>query len=56
MFDASTLPLDKNIEKTAAFVEENKNKILIEGACDEISSAGSEKNDLTTPDMLSFQH
>ena len=41
MFDASTLPLDKNIEKTAAFVEENKNKILIEGECHEISSAGS---------------
>ncbi len=51
MFDASTLPLDKNIEKTKAFVEENKNKIVIEGACDEISSAGSEKNDLTTPDL-----
>ncbi len=52
MYDASTLPLEQNIDKTAAFVRKNKNTILIEGACDEISSAGgSGKNDLTTPEM-----
>jgi len=52
MYDASTLPLEKNIYKTAAFVEKNKDTIVIEGACDEISAAGeAEKNDLTTPEM-----
>ncbi|MGB5848151.1 MAG: class II fructose-bisphosphate aldolase [Ignavibacteriaceae bacterium] len=51
MYDASTLPLEQNIDKTAAFVRKNKETIVIEGACDEISSAGSEKNDLTTPEM-----
>lgn len=51
MFDASTLPFEKNTNKTAAFVEKNKDTIVIEGACDEISSSdGSEKNDLTTPE------
>lgn len=52
MFDASDLPFDKNIESTAAFVEKNKDKILIEGACDEISEAsGVIKDDLITPDL-----
>ena len=51
MYDASALPLEQNIDKTAAFVRRNKDTIVIEGACDEISSAGSEKNDLTTPEM-----
>ena len=52
MYDASKLTLEKNIYKTAAFVKKNRNSIVIEGACDEISSAGgSEKNDLTTPEM-----
>jgi fructose-bisphosphate aldolase class II len=52
MYDASTLPLEKNIYKTAAFVKKNKDNIVIEGACDEISSAdGFDKNDLTTPEM-----
>ena len=51
MFDASTLPLEENIKKTAAFVEGNRNNIVIEGACDEIFSAGSQKNNLTTPNM-----
>lgn len=52
MYDASTLPFEKNKYETAAFVEKNKDIIVIEGACDEISSAdGSEKNNITTPDM-----
>lgn len=51
MYDASTLPIEQNRIKTAAFVEKNKDTILIEGACDEISSAdGSDKNDLTKPE------
>jgi fructose/tagatose bisphosphate aldolase len=52
MYDASTLPFDKNIENTAAFVEKNINTIVIEGACDEISEASGEgSNNLTTPDQ-----
>ncbi len=37
MYDASTLPIEKNIKNTAAFVESHGEEILIEGACDEIS-------------------
>ena len=52
MYDASTLPFEKNTINTAAFVKKNKDAIVIEGACDEISSVeGFEKNDLTTPEM-----
>jgi fructose-bisphosphate aldolase class II len=39
MYDASTLPFDKNIEKTAEFRNRNFDTILIEGACDEIGYA-----------------
>jgi len=50
MFDASTLAFDENIRLTKEFVAQNKSKILIEGACDEIVDAtGTEHNDLTTP-------
>ena len=50
MFDASSLPFDKNIELTARFVEKKGKSILIEGACDEIMDAtGEQTNDLTTP-------
>ncbi len=48
MYDASNLSLDENIIKTASFVKKNKNKILIEGACDEI---GKSSNSYTTPEM-----
>ncbi len=52
MYDASTLPFEENIQKTTAFVEKNRDIILIEGACDEISqSTGAAHNDLTTPDI-----
>lgn len=51
MYDASHLPLEENIKKTARFVEENGDKIVVEGACDEIVDAtGNETGDLTTPE------
>jgi fructose-bisphosphate aldolase class II len=40
MFDASTLPLEENIARTADFVAANGQTLLIEGACDEIVAAG----------------
>ncbi len=52
MYDASTLPFEENIQKTAEFVKKHGSSIVIEGACDEIaegSEAGSA--DLTTPEM-----
>ena len=48
MYDASTLPLNQNIEKTAVFVRKNKDNILIEGACDVIGNASGKGGDLTT--------
>ncbi len=51
MYDASTLPFEINIRKTAEFVRAQKEKIVIEGACDEITEAsGGEAIHLTTPD------
>lgn len=51
MFDASTLPFERNIEATARFVEERGSEIVIEGACDEIVDAtGEEVSVLTTPE------
>ncbi len=51
MFDASALPFAENIRLTADFVKNNKGKIFIEGACDEIVDAtGGSHNDLTTPE------
>jgi fructose/tagatose bisphosphate aldolase len=52
MFDASPLPFDDNIRRTAAFVAAHGRTLLIEGACDEIPEA-SEAGPvvLTTPDM-----
>jgi fructose/tagatose bisphosphate aldolase len=51
MYDASTLPFEENIRKTADFVQKKKGKILIEGACDEIYDAtGETHNALTTPE------
>ena len=50
MYDASHLPFEENIKKTARFVEKNGHKIVVEGACDEIVDAtGNETSDLTTP-------
>ncbi len=51
MYDASTLPFEENIRKTAEFVKNNGQKIVIEGACDEIIDAGgNEASNLTTPE------
>ena len=60
MFDASELPFEQNMEKTRVFVEKYSDKILIEGACDEIKEAKADKtgtssslnsSGLTTVDM-----
>jgi len=52
MFDASDLPFDMNIRKTAEFVKLNREKIVIEGACDEIRSSSKDDGaELTTPEM-----
>ncbi|HED09441.1 MAG TPA: class II fructose-bisphosphate aldolase [Caldithrix abyssi] len=50
MFDASTLSLEENIAKTAAFVEKHQRHILIEGACDVIRPASDNDTGLTTPE------
>jgi fructose-bisphosphate aldolase class II len=50
MYDASSLPFEENIKKTANFVKKNAHKIVIEGACDEIVDAtGIKKSELTSP-------
>lgn len=52
MYDASSLPFEENIKLTARFIDENGNKIVIEGACDEIVDAtGDERSILTTPEQ-----
>ena len=51
MFDASGLPFDMNIQKTAEFVKLNRDRIIIEGACDEIRHTSSESDELTSPEM-----
>ncbi|MBN2210559.1 MAG: class II fructose-bisphosphate aldolase [Sedimentisphaerales bacterium] len=52
MYDASGLPFDENIKRTAQFVEQHGREIVIEGACDEILDAGesSPDNALATPE------
>jgi len=51
MYDASALPLDENIKKTAKFVEKHGHEIVVEGACDEIvDAAGDQRSDLTSPE------
>ena len=51
LYDASALPLEQNIEKTAAFVKKRGGEITVEGACDEINNAGGEThNDFTEPE------
>lgn len=51
MFDASKVPFDENIARTKAFVQEQGNNIVIEGACDEIVDAtGAQRSELTTPE------
>ena len=45
MYDASTLPLEENINHTSRFVEQQGRKVLIEGACDEIGHGSSSADD-----------
>jgi len=50
MYDASAVPFDQNIKLTAEFIEKNGDRIVIEGACDEIVDAtGDQRSVLTTP-------
>ena len=50
LYDASALPLEQNITKTADFVRRRGWEILVEGACDEIANADGEiHNECTTP-------
>ena len=49
MFDASRLPFGENMRLTGEFVKNQGDKIVIEGACDEIVDAtGNEKSELTS--------
>jgi len=50
MFDASHETFDENIRLTRRFVGERRREIVIEGACDEIFSAGAPANELTSPE------
>jgi len=51
MFDASGLDMAANVAATARFVEQEGARIVIEGACDEITEATcSERTELTRPD------
>jgi fructose/tagatose bisphosphate aldolase len=51
MFDASKAPMDENMEMTRRFVETRGDRIVVEGACDEIVEAGNDvEGRLTTPD------
>jgi fructose-bisphosphate aldolase class II len=50
MYDASTLALEFNIQKTAEFVNQHGKDILVEGACDEIGKSSVDNDEeLTTP-------
>jgi len=51
MFDASSLPFNMNIQKTAEYVKFNRDNIIIEGACDEIRNTSANINELTSPEM-----
>lgn len=42
MYDASALPMEENIRKTAEYVRRKGHALLIEGACDEIVDATGE--------------
>lgn len=51
MFDASALPWEENLARTAEFVAHRGNHVLVEGAADEIIDAGGvEHAELTTPE------
>lgn len=50
MYDCSTLPFDENIRRTAAYHDRVRDKIVVEGAVDEMfeSGTGEQKNQITT--------
>lgn len=51
MFDASALPWEDNLARTADFVMKRGSQVLVEGAADEIIDAGgAEHAELTTPE------
>lgn len=50
MYDASSLPIEENINATAKFVERFGAQVIVEGACDEIDAAGRPTSELTPPD------
>lgn len=50
MYDCSTMPLDENREKTAAFVKKYKDRYVVEGCVDEITESGDGGIKLTSPD------
>ena len=52
MYDASTLPIEANIQKTAAFRQHWGDRIIVEGAADEIGEAATSTGVvLTSPDL-----
>ena len=50
MYDASTLPFEKNIELTTQFRKKHNQNILIEGGCDVIGKTSEEDGGLTSPE------
>lgn len=55
MYDASELPLAENLKRTARFVARHRDRVLIEGAVDEIydSDSAAQKDELTDPEVAS---
>ncbi len=53
MFDASNLPFEENIRRTAEFVEQHGHQVQIEGAVTEIVQAEShaQRDEVTTPEQ-----
>ena len=55
MYDASTLPMEENIQKTKAYVQRKGNELLIEGACDEIVDAtGEARCEITSAEKCEY--
>ena len=55
MYDASSLPMEQNIQKTKAYVARKGHELLIEGACDEIVDASGEvRCEITDADKCAY--
>jgi len=52
MYDCSHLPLRENIRRTAAFVQRNKSRVLVQGIVDQVYEGGAERpqSAYTTPE------